>query len=81
VDEEAKTVAATGHRSEIAEIKIAVTAPQSIVLFGAGIGGLIAYFLLPNVRLRPYRFGGRRSTISGARSRWASSRGRPAPRS
>ena len=54
--EEAATVAATGHRSEIAEIKIAVTAPQSIVLVGAGIGGLIAYFLLPNVRLRPHRF-------------------------
>ena len=57
VKEEAATVAATGHRSEIAEIKIAVTAPQSIVLVGAGIGGLIAYFLLPNVRLRPHKFG------------------------
>ncbi len=40
-------------RSQVLDIKLPVTAPQWVILFGAVIGGLIAYFLLPSVRIRP----------------------------
>ena len=30
-----------------------VVAPQWVILFGAVVGGLVAYFLLPNIRLKP----------------------------
>jgi hypothetical protein len=41
------------YRSESAEIKVLVAAPQTVILLGAIVGGLIAYFLLPNTRLHP----------------------------
>lgn len=41
------------YRSESAEVKVLLAAPQSVILLGAIVGGLIAYFLLPNIRLHP----------------------------
>lgn len=43
------------YRTETADIKVLVAAPQWVILIGSVIGGLIAYFLLPTVRLNPRR--------------------------
>lgn len=42
-------------RSAIFDVKIPVVAPQWVIIFGAIIGGLISYILLPKVRLNPAR--------------------------
>jgi hypothetical protein len=39
--------------SDTVDIKIPIVAPQWVIMFGAMIGGLIAYFLLPQFRLNP----------------------------
>lgn len=41
-----------GHNDTV-EIKIPIVAPQWVIILGALIGGLIAYFLLPQLRLTP----------------------------
>jgi hypothetical protein len=44
------------YQTETASLKVIVVAPQWVILCGAILGGIIAYFLLPNIRLRPNRF-------------------------
>jgi hypothetical protein len=39
--------------STVLDVKIPVVAPQWVIIVGAILGGLIAYILLPNLRLRP----------------------------
>ena len=45
----------SNYNTDTAEIKVVVAAPQWVIIIGAVIGGLIAYFLLPNARLHPQR--------------------------
>jgi hypothetical protein len=52
-DEESAKNKNSNYQSESAEIKVLVAAPQTVILLGAIVGGLIAYFLLPNTRLHP----------------------------
>jgi hypothetical protein len=41
------------YRTETAEIKVPVVAPQWVIILGASLGAIIAYFLLPNIRRKP----------------------------
>ena len=43
---------ANNYNSETAEIRVNLVAPQWVIIVGAILGGLIAYFLLPKARLR-----------------------------
>jgi hypothetical protein len=52
-DQKSAEVREKNYRYEVAEAQVVVGAPQWVVLTGAVIGGIIAYFLLPAVRLVP----------------------------
>src|SRR5260370_12611231 len=54
-EQSAKNHASLGRHTQTAEIRIGVAAPQHVILFGAILGGLIAYFLLPALRLKAGR--------------------------
>jgi hypothetical protein len=40
------------YRTVSQSVRLPVTAPQSVILFGASVGGIIAYFILPQARRR-----------------------------
>lgn len=52
------------HRTEIASIDLPIVAPQSTLLFGAALGGLFAFFLIPRTTKYPVGCGaGRKLAI------------------
>lgn len=46
---------AANYRSQTAEIKVSVAAPQWVIILGAATGGIIAYLLFPAIRLKANR--------------------------
>jgi hypothetical protein len=59
-DPKSAAVEDLNYRSVATSVKVTVVAPQHIILFGAIIGGIVAFLLLPNQRLHPNKI-----TLSG----------------
>lgn len=56
-DQQSAKDKANNFRSQTSETKVSVTAPEWVVLLGACLGGVLAYALLPKLRLSPRREG------------------------
>ncbi|MFZ0247620.1 hypothetical protein [Candidatus Binatus sp.] len=44
---------APNYRTQTADIKVSISAPQWVIMSGAAVGAVIAYFLFPNIRRKP----------------------------